>query len=284
MRRACQNVDFIGDKEKDDFIGISLGYDYCAEHEWGIKGIKYKLGMPIELEPNNFGLTYRTITKFEENQFTFFKTEKKFKGKTYKFAILIFDGWGKYNPESLPRDLSDYHDNMIPGKWYEEDREIITAWDGDSFGIIVCGERAINCLDELFEAFKKKDICIGLFGGGAFANAHLTIAIKSKMPEDVEEDLKKNDLESFETSKLRKKWEEKVEKSGKKKNEDYYAISPRFFNFQNPNESKEQMEKYNTKYNFHIWVNGSNDNYGWFTGEQIETWMKSDKQLKEFKN
>lgn len=47
MRKAYSNVFFITEGEKK-FIGVSLGYDYCAEHEWGIKGIRNGLCMPSE--------------------------------------------------------------------------------------------------------------------------------------------------------------------------------------------------------------------------------------------
>lgn len=285
MRRAYQDVDFVGDEEKKYIIGISLGYDFCAEHEWGIKGIRRGLGMPEELTKKNFGLAFRTMSNYDEKRFTFFKTEKKVGKITYPFACLIYgDSWVGYSPEKMPYDLKNYQDTMIPGKWNKEGKELITAWDESSFGIVVKGEQSIKYLEDIYEAFKKKDICIGLFGGGAFANARLTIAIKSRMPEGVEEIMKKGDFESFETSKLKVEWEEKVRKDGKKSLEDFMCISPSFFAFGDKEKEKEEMKRWNTKYNFRIWINASNDDYGWYTGEQVKRWIKSNKQLKEFKN
>lgn len=286
MRRAYNNVDFVGDEEKTHIIGISLGYDFCAEHEWGIKGIRRGLGMPEELTKKNFGLAFRTMSNYDEKRFVFFKTEKKVGKEKHPFACLIYgNSWVGYSPEKMPHDLQNYQDSMIPSKWDKEGKEIITAWDEGSFGIVVRGEQAIKYLEEIYDAFKKKDICIGLFGGGPFANAHLAIAIKNRMPEDIEAGLKKADLESFEIKKVRTEWEEKARKAGKKSFDDFIAISPRFFAFGEKEKEKEAMKKYNTKYNFHIWINASGDNYGWYTGEQVEQWFKSkDKQLKEFKN
>jgi len=284
MRRAYQDVDFIGDEEKKYIIGISLGYDYCAEHEWGIKGIKSKLGMPSELNPKNFGLAFRTMTKLDEKALKFFKVEKTVAEKDYSFACLILeDGWYNFGPERMPRDLENFQDMMIPSKWDKEGKTIITAWDEGGFGIVVRDEKNVKYLEEIYDAFNKKDICIGLFGGGPFANAHLTIAIKSRMPDDAEKDLKKSDMESFEISKIRAIWEEKAKKAGKESFKDFMCISPRFFAFNDKEKETEQMKKIGTKYNFHIWINASNDNYGWYTGEQVEKWFKSDKQLKEFK-
>jgi hypothetical protein len=282
MRRAYNNVDFIED-DKNAFIGISLGYDFCAEHEWGIKGIKYGLKMSDELNPKNFGLTFRTINRFDEEKFVFFKHEKKIKNKVYYFACLIFHSYiQEYNQDNLPHDLKDYLEIMIPNKWDKDGKKIITAWDEKGFAIIVRDENNVKHLEELFQSFKTKDICIGLFGGGVFQNAHLTIAIKSRMPKEINEHLKKHDLESYEILKIKAKWEEKVKKSGKSYN-DYTCISPKFFNFYNKEKEKELMKKYNTKYNFHIWINASNDNYGWYTGEQVKKWMKSKEQIGKFK-
>jgi hypothetical protein len=50
MRRACNDFSILKDETK--FYGISLGYDYCAEHEWGIDGIRRKLGIDKEYKKN----------------------------------------------------------------------------------------------------------------------------------------------------------------------------------------------------------------------------------------
>ena len=46
MRRASQDYMIITDESGEQFLGIALGYDYCAEHEWGIKDIKSRFAMP----------------------------------------------------------------------------------------------------------------------------------------------------------------------------------------------------------------------------------------------
>lgn len=44
MRKAYNDYGTIVIDNK--FIGISLGYDFCAEHEWGIDGIKSRFAIP----------------------------------------------------------------------------------------------------------------------------------------------------------------------------------------------------------------------------------------------
>lgn len=42
MRKASSNYDFIVN-DKEEIVAISLGADFCSEHEWGIKGLKKNL-------------------------------------------------------------------------------------------------------------------------------------------------------------------------------------------------------------------------------------------------
>jgi hypothetical protein len=245
------------------------------------------LGIPTELSSKNFGLKYRTVTKFNENDFHFFKMEEKKQQKTYKFACLIFYRAyfypKKYDSKNMPLDLENYKQFMIPSKYNNDDKEIITAWCENSFGIVVRDEKNIAFLEEIFNAFKEKNICIGLFGDkNPFAGSSLTIAIKSKIPNQTNDFLKKSDLESFETKKLKNKWGKQINKISEK--HEFISISPKFFDFFNKQRSSKLMTEHNTKYNYQLWINGVGSNYGWYTVEQFENWMKSEnKELSEFK-
>ena len=48
--------------DNDNFIGVSLGHGYCAEHEWGHDGIKRSFGIP-ELNAKTLGIKSRSTTK-----------------------------------------------------------------------------------------------------------------------------------------------------------------------------------------------------------------------------
>ena len=64
MRRAYQSYSIltIPEMDEDKFVGISLGYDFTAEHEWGIADMKRLFGIP-EPTKKNMGIACRTITK-----------------------------------------------------------------------------------------------------------------------------------------------------------------------------------------------------------------------------
>ena len=82
MRQAFNDYAIIVDDKNDNqFLGIALGYDYCAEHEWGIKGIKRDFGIP-EPSKKKMGVKSRTITKCKNLEFK----REKYQGRT--FAIL----------------------------------------------------------------------------------------------------------------------------------------------------------------------------------------------------
>lgn len=45
MRKASQDNGLIVEDGK--LIGIALGYDYCAEHEWGIEELRRICEIPV---------------------------------------------------------------------------------------------------------------------------------------------------------------------------------------------------------------------------------------------
>ena len=165
MRKASQDYGLIVDDNK--FIGIALGYDHTAEHEWGIEDLRTLCGIPTASK-KNMGVKSRAITKvlpliFQE------KTEKK-----RKFAILYTGknyNTQEENEKYLPHDLKNYSGDLLWNeKWYKEhpcttrsDRDkIITAWDGGSFGVAVMGDKEVEYLKELKEQIEKKNLTIAV--------------------------------------------------------------------------------------------------------------------------
>jgi len=272
MRRAYNNSEMIFD-EKQEFLGISLGYDFCAEHEWGIRDIKRMFGMPTEPTKKNIGIAYRTITKFEDENHLF--KEYTIDGEVFT-ALICSEASYKMN---FYKEANTLNDELKP----REDRGFQTAWSSSEFGIAVSSKYK-HYLTELYEAFKKKDICIGVFGRGVFGNSSLTIAIKSKMSKDVLDQLKESDTNSIRLRKITKKLnlEDKARKSGRQ----FVSISHRFIEPFDESSLKEEKKKRNTKYDVWCWVNGSNDNYGWFTVEEVKKWIKNPDvaNVEEFKN
>ena len=165
MRKAYQNVSIVRDEQNNQLIGVSLGYDFCAEHEWGIKGIKREFGV----DNSKIGIDGRSITKgsvlYKEkgdiallrNGDNFDVTYQKLEEKEFK--------------DCLPRDLEHMR----------EDKELHTAWAEDNF----CVVGPIEVIKELKEAFENQNICFATINDiPAFGGTSLCILIKDRVPQE----------------------------------------------------------------------------------------------------
>ena len=65
MRKGYDQQVWVG--ENNQFIGFGLGADFCAEHEWGIRGLKRCFGIAgTEPPAGKLGLTARMISTLPE--------------------------------------------------------------------------------------------------------------------------------------------------------------------------------------------------------------------------
>lgn len=297
MRKASQDNGLI--VENDKFIGVALGYDYCAEHEWGIKDLKRLCAIP-DASKKNMGVKNRTITKVPP---LIFKEETH---KKQKFALL-FTGqpWRteEENQNSMPHAFKNWKEDLIWNeKWNKEhpdtrgDKDnIITAWDGGSFGVAVMGEKEIGWLKELKVEIEKKNLTIAvanLRAKNPFAGSSLCLMITDRIPQETLDAMYRGDKEYFD----REDYEEKIgmkkiiEKHGNKggyHNLHYFlACSPKWIDYNNEEGTlEEQKKKWNTKYDILYWINYSDDdnNFGWYTVEEIREWLTGNKRLVEIR-
>jgi hypothetical protein len=268
MRRAYNDVSIVRNGEKNnELIGVSLGYDFCAEHEWGIKGIKSNFGITVE---KKIGIDARSITKGsvifkEKGKLGLIRTGDSWSAKYHKLDERSFD-------ECVPHDL----------KHLREDQDVHTAWCEDDFCVI----GPVDDIREIAHAFEKKNICFATINDmPAFGGTSLCILIKDRVPQEVAEtltyvDTKARDLSKYEEKIGIAKLKEKKYKSAYSNDFDvnkhkyWMALSPRWMNYKN--ENPEHNEKNNTKFDIMYWVNyGDNETYGWFTVEQIKEWLET---------
>lgn len=293
MRKACNNEGLI--VENDKFIGISLGYDYCAEHEWGIEGITRDFGIP-KSDKANMGVESRSITKMPK---MYFKEETH---KKKKYAIL-FTGysWRDDNSDAeVPSELKNYVKDLT---WNEEyntkhpDRDkdnVLTAWDSKSFGVAVMGDKEVEYLKELHQAFLDNNVAIAVVNLRArnpFAGSSLSLLIKSKIPQETLDLMYSGDKEYYdlhdyeEEIGMKKIIKEKGNKDGYKGKKYFMACSPKWIDYNDEAAREEAKKKRNSKFNIMYWVNYSDndDNYGWYTVEEIKEWLTGNKKLSEIR-
>lgn len=313
MRKAFHDYGFLADD--DVFIGISLGYDHCSEHEWGIKGIKSTFGIPEETTRKNMGIKSRTITKCPKT--LLFQ-------KDGKDGAVLWVGREMWYPETkidkeLPRDFKDYKKQIKSdikcdqeirkryedkGKTYYHDSKdpMISSWCEEEFGVAVYGEEAVGWLEYLYEQFKKKNVAItrlNISGDNPFANASLSLVIVDRLPDYALDalynaDKKYLDLDEYEKKIGMVKIKEKAKKNAYKRNEGkhmgtykdlhyYMACSPRWINYEDAEKREKEKKKKGTKYDIMYWINYSDDDdhAGWHTVEEIKEWLTGDKKLTE---
>jgi len=171
MRAGRQDNKFLFDGL--DLIGICFGYDWCAEHEWGIKKLQSSFGTNLD----KFGIDRRIITitpdtlSFEEVKEKIRDRDSgKLKNINLKGIYFIPDNY-RNNPISL-RDYS-YVD-------------LYTAWCEDSFAAFSHLKDVQDKLALLYDAFVQKDIVMWQGGkANPFAGSGLCFAVASRLPESV---------------------------------------------------------------------------------------------------
>lgn len=282
----------------DKFVGVSLGHDYCAEHEWGIREMKGLFGIP-ESTKKNMGIKCRIITECPRS--LMFKEETF---KKQKCAILFTQSrsWLKdVELETLPSELEHYKKDIECSiKWEKEHppstREpkdpILCAWDSYGFGVAVMGEKEVGYLKELYEAFKNLNVAItyiNLMPKNPFSNASLSLLIKDRLPQEVSDrmysaDKCQFDLKDYEKkiglTKIKEKYHNRQE--GAKY---YMACSAHWIDYDDKEAREKRKGELKTKYDIWYWVNYSDDdnNYGWYTAEEIKEWLTGKKRLVEIR-
>jgi len=255
----------VPETKNDVLLGINLGADYTAEHEWGIDGLKQS----FKIKDEGLGIEKRRIEDCSKVEYSEkVKTVKKTKTKE---AVLFVNRYGL--PNFADRICEDgelnwpcYFNPTIP-------KDLVTAWSEDDFGIRVRNEEVAK-LNELYQEFKKKNVAVWVGGGHVFQNGGLIFGIIDRIPEQYKQQMYDSDLD-------RQNLNEAAEKTGiKKKLEDadkgkrwelkefgFYALSPRW--------AKERKE-IETQYPVIFWLNPNHQDRfkaGYFSVENLKDWM-----------
>ena len=258
MREGNGNDGFVIN-DVDECAGIHLRADYCAEHEFGIKGIKRTFGIDDE----KIGIEKRRISQSSKvymDEFTYKKSKCALLTNQTVYDESVHElGQGQW--KDLKSYISDYR--WIDLKHNELSEGVAGSWDGDTFLIVVQGAANIKLLKEVYDAFQKNDIAIFLGGGnGPFMNPGLSISIISQLPAEIIKNMHHADMQTIYLNQAVSKTgiKDKLEKAGLK----YYALSPEW---NDPEDPKDGVK---------FWLNPrdqANNNHGWFSVEDLELWI-----------
>jgi len=246
MRRAHDSSFLFDDNGR--FYGVCLGADFCAEHEWGIAGLKGAFG--IVKNDKKMGAEKTKNTTVPKNGFDFFDLKD---GAILSKYPAFWDAGCNHAKE------------IIRCAEIRKNKELECAWDEKDFAIYVDNKHK-DYLKQLHVAFYEKDI-VFLFVNQFLKNG-LLLVIYSAMPAKLKESLIAKD----QSNRLLLKEAEKtgivkyLNKHGYTKygNIGWMALSPAW-----------KSEERKSKSDIIFWLNPMQqdiNNYGWFTVEELKQW------------
>ena len=265
MRRAYNSSVWRDDQL--NIIAINLGADYCAEHEWGIDGIKRRFGITPQksgilsqlIGSDKIGIDARTITQSPDSLVQFDTKVETYidrkKGSKHLFGLGTLS---EYRTSSDPQKEFDHY---VKSSHFDPQREeALGFWAESRFMFLTESQRDVN---EIAEAFKQKDVAIWVGASGPFKNGGLILAIVSRLPEEFKKEMLEADQDRIELKKA-------AESTGihsilKEAKCEYYALSPRW-----KDESKKEIM---------FWLNPQEQrkhNSGWYDVATLKQWAKGE--------
>lgn len=269
MRRGSHGKGIVR-LEDGTLLGVNLGADFTAEHEWGIKDIRRTYG----IDDADEGVGRRQIRTFPEGNLMRGSvslkvtdySERKRKASTDTWHGLVsfryYDSERKHWPELSETMVRQFE--LAP---YGSD-DFCGAWDGGSFGLLAKDEAVVT---QLYDAIVQLDLCIGLFNGESwnpFSRSGLGLLIASRVPQSVRDQWLESDRDGRRLVEAAKATgiADRLEKAGLR----YYALSPKWA-------TGMRGEPPETKHPVVYWLNPQEQdrhNHGWFTVEQLDQWIK----------
>lgn len=260
-----------------ELLGISLGSDFCAEHEWGIKELSTHMKIISKEKADSkkiFGISRYQINSVHEYSIYFHESED-FE------AILLFDPfsfnpvsktWNSLKSLSIEKLSKEFNINLRTFKndhGLNEQERIAAAWDSRSFGIHVKGEQEHKLLKELYESIVSLDtiVFLGRPPIKVFSNSSLNIIIRSRIPEECMNEMANRDKEQWELERDAKATGiyEKIKDAGLR----YFNLLP--CRGKVVRDSRTLDSRSDIK--FFLSPFGEN-NDGWFTVEELEEWTE----------
>jgi hypothetical protein len=245
MRKAYDSEFLFDDNGK--FYGICLGADFCAEHEWGIAGLRNTFG--VDHGEEKIGAAKTKTTKVPKNGFGFFEVKNG--------AILA-----KY--PAYWDERNNQVNEIVRCARFGQNCVLECAWDEGDFAIYV-DKNHVDYLKQLHVAFHENDVTF--LSANQLMKNGLVLAIYSALPKTLKEELINKDrghrqlLEAAEKTGIVKY----LNKHGFSKygNPGWYALKPAW-------DRKGRSEE-----GIIFWLNPTEQhihNFGWFTVEELKQW------------
>jgi hypothetical protein len=252
MRQGIFDSDFIF--ENDEFKGICLGYDYCAEHEQGIEDIEKSFDMKLS-DDSFLGIEARRLRKLP----LYLKyVENTYKNRCYSHLIFKRDSVINFSDNTSTCPVGNFKHGI----------DFVTAWSSRSFGVSLKGKNnpKKKLLELLYNKILDKDVALCFVSKNQkpnpFSRTSPYLAIISRMSEEFLQDMHDYDLDCLNLKNESKKTG--IEDYLKKFNKSYFALNPQW-------NDNSKTTSYNVIYYLQPF-NSSLYNSGWFTVEDLRMW------------
>jgi len=159
---------------------------------------------------------------------------------------------------------------------FHEEEDLATAWDDTSFGIRIKNDESntgSKVLGEILEAFQRSDGMIYIGPMGPTASSGLVVAIRSRLPEMVLEQMKAGDESRLNLIDAVAQVESETNLVAKLKaaGREYHGLMPAWAEKYRPHVQAES--KYPVLFHLNP-QNQQQNNSGWFTVEQLLAWAE----------
>lgn len=290
MRVAYNDVETFTINEESDkavIYGLSLGFDFCAEHEWGIKELKRNLGIP-DCTKKTAGATSRLVQKVDNINHGSFKVyarsgsyslylspKKGYHPYTvYYFELVNYWNENQRNIANERRSKLLFANDLQSGN-----KNVWTEWDSKEFRIVTTNK---DLYDMLVGAMENKSLAVGMGKTtNPFSRMPLTFVDLRFFSEEVLSEMKRLDTEAIDVKEYSDKHVKKFNTLWEKKR----GTNPSFMEvtylggkkFLNPEEIKKLREEGRaTKVKMLFWLNTNDNRYtsGWYTFEELLEWIE----------
>jgi len=238
--------------DDDQFCGVNFGYDFAAEHESGISGIRTTFGIKT--------YTGNTTVNSIKKMFGVLKPAFGIEARIIKEkpASLAFKQKGDfcciYYSSSFLTDTV-FEDGIKSLSWEmskANGKDLVCYWGENSFMLITTNQANFQ---ELKKAFNN--LTIAIFTAGKDG---LVLALSEKLDEKTKSDLMSSDFNAWE---LKKEAESLgIEEALIKAKKEYHALRPAW--------------KDDKKTVVHFWLNPYDQqkyNHGWYSVEELKDWI-----------
>ena len=249
-------------------VGITLGADYCAEHEWGIGGLERSFGFG---DRSIMGMERYRITRKPDDLILVSETGHDL------FLVVFASCWDADQkvPDHVLREISpplgyEGEDGryVIPrannkkgqAELLRRTQGLRAAWDKGSFAIAARGSEAQTLLREVIASLDALDLTISVGQRAVFKNGGLNLIISSKIPEDLSATVRADhrDHAALEDAVLGTGIRNRLREAGR----GFYALSPKWADA--------------TKTGIKFWLNPHEQNKynsGWYSIEDLDAWI-----------